>query len=49
MIEWAAAADGLNLALLNDHDDAKREFQYTSTAGTVVETETITDAGTRLG
>jgi phosphoglycolate phosphatase-like HAD superfamily hydrolase len=49
MLEWAQAAEGPSLALLIDHDDAKREFQYTSTAGTVVETEPITDVGVRLG
>ena len=49
MLEWALAADGPSLALLIDHDDPAREFQYTSTAGTFVETEPITDVGTRLG
>jgi hypothetical protein len=49
MLEWALAAEGPSLALLIDHDDAKREFQYISTAGTVVETEPITDIGARLG
>jgi phosphoglycolate phosphatase-like HAD superfamily hydrolase len=48
MLEWALAADGPSLALLIDHDDAKREFQYSSTAGTIVETEAITDVGARL-
>jgi hypothetical protein len=38
-----------SLALLIDHDDAEHEFQYISTAGTVVETEPITDIGARLG
>jgi hypothetical protein len=49
MLEWALAADGPTLALLIDHDDAKREFQYSSTAGTVVETAAITDIGAGLG
>jgi hypothetical protein len=49
MLEWALAAEGPSLALLIDHDDAKREFQYMSTAGTIVETEPITDIGARLG
>jgi phosphoserine phosphatase len=49
MLEWALAADGPTLALLIDHDDAKREFQYISTPGTVVETEPITEIGARLG
>jgi phosphoglycolate phosphatase-like HAD superfamily hydrolase len=49
MLEWALAAEGPSLALLIDHDDAEREFQYISTAGTFVETEPITDIGARLG
>jgi phosphoglycolate phosphatase-like HAD superfamily hydrolase len=49
MLEWAMAAAGPSLALLIDHDDAEREFQYTSTAGTFVATEQITDVGARLG
>jgi len=49
MLEWALATEGPHLALLIDHDDAKREFQYTSTAASVVETEPITDIGARLG
>jgi len=49
MLEWALATDGPALALLINHDDAEREFQYTSKAQTLVETEPITDVGTRLG
>jgi len=49
MLEWALAAEGPSLALLIDHDDPAREFQYTSTAGTFIETEPITDVGSRLG
>jgi hypothetical protein len=49
MLEWALAAGGPGLALLIDHDDADREFQYTSTAATFVSTEPITDVGARLG
>ena len=49
MLEWAMAADGPSIALLIDHDDAEREFQYTSKAQTFVETESITDVGARLG
>jgi hypothetical protein len=49
MLEWALAADGPSLALLIDHDDAEREFQYTSKAQTFIETEPITDVGARLG
>jgi phosphoserine phosphatase len=48
MLEWALAAEGPTLALLIDHDDAKREFQYSSTAG-IVENEPITEIGARLG
>jgi hypothetical protein len=43
------AAGSPSLALLIDHDDAEREFHYTTTAGTFVETEPITDVGARLG
>ena len=49
MLEWALAAGTPSLALLIDHDDATREFQYTSKAQTFVETEPITDVGARLG
>jgi phosphoserine phosphatase len=49
MLEWAQAASSPSLALLIDHDDAEREFRYTSTAQTFVETEPITDVGARLG
>ena len=49
MLEWAAAGDGPTLALLVDHDDAEREFAYTSTAETFAEPEPITAVGARLG
>ena len=49
MLEWAQATGFPSLALLIDHDDAEREFQYTSTAQTFTETEPITDVGARLG
>ena len=49
MLEWALAAGTPSLALLIDHDDAAREFQYMSAAQTFVETEPITDVGARLG
>ena len=49
MLEWAQAAGSPSLALLIDHDDADREFRYTSTAQTFTETEPITDVGARLG
>jgi phosphoserine phosphatase len=49
MLEWAQAAGCPSLALLIDHDDAEREFQYVSAAQTFAETEPITDVGARLG
>ena len=49
MLEWAQATAAPGLALLIDHDDAEREFHYTSTAQTFAETEPITDVGARLG
>jgi hypothetical protein len=49
MLEWAQAAGSPSLALLIDHDDAEREFHYTSTAQTFAKTEPITDVGARLG
>ena len=49
MLEWAQTAGSPSLALLIDHDDAEREFHYTSTAQTFTETEPITDVGARLG
>jgi hypothetical protein len=49
MLEWTLAAEGPSLALLIDHDDAEREYQYVSKAGSFVETEPITDVGARLG
>ncbi len=52
MLEWAhsSRASGTpSLALLIDHDDAEREFQYTSKAETFAETEPITEVGARLG
>jgi phosphoserine phosphatase len=49
MLEWAQATGSASLALLIDHDDAEREFHYTSKAGTFVETESITDVGAGLG
>lgn len=49
MMEWACAGDGPGLALLIDHDDADREFQYISVAATFDETEPITVVAKRLG
>ena len=49
MLEWAAAGLGPTMALLVNHDDAKREFAYVSTAETFAEPEPITEVGARLG
>jgi phosphoserine phosphatase len=49
MLEWALGTGSPSLALLVDHDDAEREFHYTSKAQTFAETEPITDVGARLG
>ena len=49
MLEWACGGDGPGLALLVDHDDPEREFQYRSVAGTFAEPEPITDVAHRLG
>jgi len=49
MLEWAQTAGAPSLALLIDHDDAEREFRYTSTAQTFAEAEPITEVGPHLG
>jgi phosphoglycolate phosphatase-like HAD superfamily hydrolase len=49
MLEFACAGDIPGLALLIDHDDAEREFQYVSVAGTFIEPEPITDVARKLG
>jgi phosphoglycolate phosphatase-like HAD superfamily hydrolase len=49
MLEWATGGDGPRLALLIDHDDADREFDYVGKAETFAESEAITDVGARLG
>ncbi len=49
MLEWASAGPHPGLALLIDHDDADREFAYTSTAVTFEESEPITAVADRLG
>jgi phosphoserine phosphatase len=49
MLEWAVSGSGPGLALLVDHDDADREFEYLSIAQTLAETEPITQVGRRLG
>ena len=49
MLEWAYGAAGPSLAVLVDHDDADREFQYAGTGETTVETEPIAAVGRRAG
>ena len=49
MLEWVRLSDGPTLALIIDHDDAEREFQYEGSAVTVADTEPITELGERLG
>jgi phosphoglycolate phosphatase-like HAD superfamily hydrolase len=49
MLEWAMAYDGPSLAVLVDHDDGEREYEYTSVAGSFAADETITDTAARLG
>jgi len=49
MLEYAMGYDGPSLALLVDHDDAEREYEYESVAGTFDSSEKITDTAARLG
>ncbi len=49
MMEWACAGDGPGMALLVDHDDSEREFQYVSVAATVDEATPITAVAAQLG
>ena len=49
MLEWAQAHPHGGLGMLIDHDDADREFAYTSTAVTFEEAEPITAVGAQLG
>ena len=49
MLEWACAGDGPRLAMLIDHDDGDREYDYVSTAATFDDPEPITDVADRLG
>ena len=49
MLEFAQAYDGPSLALLVDHDDAEREYEYASRAGTFDTDETILETAARLG
>lgn len=49
MLEWAVAAGRPSLALLVDHDDAKREYAYAGKAETLAEAEPITQTASRAG
>lgn len=49
MMEWACAGDGPSLALLVDHGDGAREFQYVSAAATFEDDEPILEVARRLG
>ena len=49
LLEWACTGDGPGLALVVDHDDADREYAYTSRAGTFTEVEPVTAVAARLG
>ena len=49
MLEWATANRHGGLAVLVDHDDPDREFEYESTAATFAEVEPISSVGERLG
>jgi hypothetical protein len=48
MLEYAAAGDP-GLALLVDHDDSEREYEYASEAGTFEASEPIVETARRLG
>jgi phosphoglycolate phosphatase-like HAD superfamily hydrolase len=49
MLEYVVAADGPTLALLVDHDDAEREYEYRGEAGSFDSDESITDVAARSG
>jgi len=49
MLEWAQANPHGGMALLVDHDDGDREFEYASTAATFEDPEPITAVAGRLG
>ena len=49
MLEYAQAFDGPSLALLVDHDDAEREYEYQSVAGTFASAEPITATARKDG
>jgi len=49
MLEWTAGVPGPTLALVVDHDDAERDFAYTSVAGTFAAREGILDVARQSG
>jgi phosphoglycolate phosphatase-like HAD superfamily hydrolase len=49
MLEYAMASDGPAMALVVDHDDAEREYEYRSEAESFDSPESITDIAARLG
>jgi len=49
MMEWATSGRHPGLAILVDHDDAEREYEYVGRAQTFEESEPITDVAQRLG
>jgi phosphoserine phosphatase len=49
MLEYASTGDGPTLALLVDHDDAAREYEYEGVAGTFTPSEGVLDTAARLG
>ena len=49
MLEYTSTGDWPRIAILVNHDDADREYAYTSEAGTFVAAESATDAAERLG
>ena len=49
MLEYTQAFDGPSLALLVEHDDAEREYEYQSVAGTIATAEPITTTARAMG
>jgi phosphoserine phosphatase len=49
MLEYATTYDGPSLAIVVNHDDAEREYEYESLAGTFEADEAILDTAARLG
>jgi phosphoserine phosphatase len=49
MLDWVARDSHPGIAVLVVHDDPVREFSYASTAGTIIDTEPITQTAARRG